>query len=98
MPTYIMLLNYTPQGLKDVREAPQRTDVARQVFQRLGVNLKECYAVTGQYDEIAIIDAPNEEAASRAAHALASQGNVGVQTLRAFSQDEHRKLLETLPR
>jgi uncharacterized protein with GYD domain len=98
MPTYIMLLNYTPQGHKDIREAPKRTDAAKQQFQTLGANLKECYAVTGPYDEIAIVEAPNEEVASRAAHHLISLGNVRVQTFRAFTQEEHRKVLEGLPR
>ena len=97
MPTYFLLLNYTQQGQKDVREAPDRTDDAKRSFKDLGVNLRECYAVTGQYDEIAIIEAPNEEVASRASHTLCSKGNVRVQTIRAFTQQEHREILKGLP-
>src|SRR5688572_15079894 len=97
MATYIMLLNYTVEGQKNCQKACDRTDDARQAFRKLGVNMRECYAVSGQYDEIAIIEAPSEEAASTAAHALCSRGNVRVQTLRAFSQEEHRRVLEAIP-
>jgi uncharacterized protein with GYD domain len=96
MPAYIMLLNYTGQGQQAVLEAPKRTDAAKESFKALGANLRECYAVSGQYDEIAIVEAPSEEVASRAAHALCSKGNVRVQTLRAFTQAEHRQVLEGL--
>jgi uncharacterized protein with GYD domain len=93
MSTYIMLLNYTQQGHQKVLEAPQRTDAVKVQFEKLGANLRECFAVMGQHDEIAIVEAPNELVASQAAHALCSQGNVSVQTLRAFTQEEHREIL-----
>jgi uncharacterized protein with GYD domain len=96
MANYIMLLNYTAQGHKNVLDAPNRTDEAKKRFKALGANLRECFAVTGPYDEIAIVEAPNEDVASTAAHALCSLGNVRVQTLRGFTQEEHRQILQKL--
>ena len=63
----------------------------------LGGELKEFYLVMGQYDMIVISEAPDNETAARAALTLGSAGSVRTETLRAFTEDEYRKIIETLP-
>lgn len=97
MPTYVMLINYTPQGVEKIKESPARLDAAKKAFQTVGVELKEVYLVMGQYDLVTIVDAPNDEAVAKAVLALASLGNVSTQTLRAFTEEEFRRIIAALP-
>ncbi len=62
-----------------------------------GGELKAFYLVTGQYDAVAISELPNDEAAARVALGTGSMGNVQTETLRAFSEDEYRKVIAALP-
>ena len=97
MPTYISLLRYTQQGIQNIKESPGRLDAAREAYRKMGANLKEFYLVTGQYDAIAVAEAPNEETMARIMLALGSKGNVRSETFRAFSEDEYRKIIASLP-
>jgi len=97
MATYIMLSHYTQQGVQKVKDSPKRVVAARKAFKSLGVDLKAWYALMGRYDTLAIIEAPDAETAGRAALALASLGNVSTETIRAFTEDEFKKLVAGLP-
>jgi uncharacterized protein with GYD domain len=59
MPTYISLVNYTPKGIENVKESPQRLDAAKKAFKEMGAELKEFYLVMGRYDIILVTEAPN---------------------------------------
>lgn len=96
MPTYITLAHWTQQGIEKVKDSPARLDAARKAFRALGADLKEFYLTMGQYDFVLITEAPNDETAAKTALAVASQGNVRTETLRAFTEDEYRKLLGSL--
>jgi uncharacterized protein with GYD domain len=96
MPTYIALLRFTQKGIETIKEGPSRLDRARQAFKAAGAELKAFYLVTGRYDAIAIIDAPNDEAVARIALGAASQGNVRSETVRAFTEEEYRKIIAAL--
>jgi uncharacterized protein with GYD domain len=96
MPTYISLLRYTEQGIKNVKESPSRLDAARDAFRSAGAELKSFYLVTGQYDAVCIVEAPNEEAMGRVMLTIGSKGNVRSETLRAFSEDEFRRLVGSI--
>ncbi|MBI1893104.1 MAG: GYD domain-containing protein [Candidatus Rokubacteria bacterium] len=97
MPTYIILLRYTQQGIEKIKDSPKRLDAAKEAFRAMGVNLKEFYLVTGQYDAVVVADAPNDETATKAALAQASRGFVRTETLRAYTEDEYRKIIAALP-
>src|SRR5262245_20847931 len=97
MPTYISLLRFTEQGIKNIKEGPARLDAARQAFRSLGAELKAFYLVTGQYDGISIIEAPNGEALTKILLSLGARGNVRTETFRAFNEEEYRKLIAALP-
>ena len=93
MPTYIMLLRWTEQGVGKIKESPSRLDAFKQALQQAGGALKGFYLVTGRYDMVAVVEAPDEEALARLALATGSQGNVRTETLRAFTEDEYRRII-----
>ena len=97
MPTYISLIRFTQKGMETIKEGPKRLEAAKQRFRAAGGELKAFYLVTGQYDAVAISELPNDEAAARVALGNGSMGNVRTETLRAFSEDEYRKIIAALP-
>jgi uncharacterized protein with GYD domain len=97
MATYVSLLRYTQQGITNLKQAPSRIDAARKVYKALGAELKALYLVMGRYDIVALVEAPDDTVAAKAALALGSKGNVSSETLRAFSEEEFRKIVADLP-
>jgi uncharacterized protein with GYD domain len=97
MPTYVLLLHFTQKGIESIKEGPARVDRAKQNFKAAGGELKAFYLVTGRYDAVAIVEAPNDEVVARLALGTASLGNVRSETLRAFTEDEYRKIIASLP-
>ena len=96
MPTYITLLNFTQQGLEKIKESPNRLEAARQTFQSMGAEVKDFYLVMGRYDAVVVSEAPDDETATKLAMATGSLGNVRTETLRAFTEDEYRKMIAEL--
>jgi uncharacterized protein with GYD domain len=97
MPTYIVLLNYTQQGIQKVKEGPARIDAAQKAFRAMGAEMKQWFSVMGRYDAVVIAEAPNDEIVAKLALSVGSQGAVHTETLRAFTEDEFRKIIAALP-
>jgi uncharacterized protein with GYD domain len=97
MPTYIMLIHYTQKGIENIKQSPTRLDAAKKAFKAIGAELKEFYLVTGRYDIFVVAEAPNDETIAKCALDLASKGSVATETLRAFKEDEYRKIIAALP-
>jgi uncharacterized protein with GYD domain len=97
MSTYIMLANYTDQGIRNVKESPKRADAARDLAKKCGAEMKELYLTIGSHDLVALIEAPGDEAVAKFALKLGSLGNVRTTTLKAFNEREYRTIIETLP-
>lgn len=97
MPRYISLLNWTDQGLRNVKDTLNRAHAGRQAFQAGGGQLLEVYWTLGQYDAVLIFDAPDDETATRLLLALGLRGNVRTATLRAFNEQEMGRILQGLP-
>jgi uncharacterized protein with GYD domain len=97
MATYIVLSKYTQQGIGKIKEGPARIDAARQIARSMGAELKAWYLVMGRYDIVTIWEAPNDEAIAKVMLAIGSLGNVTTETLRAFTEDEFRQIVATLP-
>jgi uncharacterized protein with GYD domain len=96
MPAYILLLSYTEQGIKNIKQSPSRLDAARKVFKDNGAELKDFYLVTGQYDAVCTCEVPNDETLARLMLSIGAQGNVRTQTLRAFTEEEYRKITSSM--
>lgn len=97
MSTYIMLFRFTQKGIEHIKESPARIEAMKQTFRSVGAEVKEFYLVLGQYDTVVIAEAPNDETIAKLSLAIGSLGNVSVETLRAFTGDEYRNIIATLP-
>ncbi len=96
MQTYILLMNLTDQGIKDIKQASKRIEGAEKAFAAMGGKLLGMYATMGEYDYVAIGQIPNDEAAMSFLLTLGSLGNVKTKTLKAFPQKEFVKILKKL--
>ena len=97
MNTYVVLANFTGQGIKAIKDSPNRLDAAKKAFEAVGATIKDYYLVFGQYDAVVIIEAPNDEVAATLALATGAQGNISTETLRAFPEADFRKIIASLP-
>jgi uncharacterized protein with GYD domain len=97
MPSYLGLAKFTDQGIRSVRETVSRADAAREMASRFGVRLQEIYWTQGQYDLVTVCEATDDAAISGFSLALASAGNVRLETLRAFQREEMAAILKKLP-
>ena len=97
MPTYVSLMKWTDQGIKAIKDAPQRWQEQIKSLQSMGAQIKGIYACMGEYDMVAIADFPNDEAAMCFLLAMSSQGNVRATALKAFNPEEFGKVCKMLP-
>ena len=88
MPTYIVLGNFTDQGIRNVKDSPKREDAFRSLCGTVGAQVRDVYRTMGRYDLAAVIEAPDDVTMSAIAYSLGSAGNVRTETLRAFSRQE----------
>jgi len=97
MPTYITLIKYTPKGIENIKQGPSRVDAARKAIEAAGGKMKAFYLTMGSYDAVSIGEAPDDAAYAKMILAIASKGNIQTETLRAFTEDEYRKIISELP-
>jgi uncharacterized protein with GYD domain len=97
MPTYIVLANFTQQGIENIKDSPTRLNAVKQAAQRTGGEIKAFYLTMGRYDMVIVAEATSEEALAKVLLATGAQGSVRTETLRAFTEDEYRKLIAELP-
>jgi uncharacterized protein with GYD domain len=96
MAKYILLVNWTDQGVRNVKDSPKRLDAARKLAESAGAKLGDFYMTMGGYDMVAHVDAPDDATVAKFVLHLSTAGNVRTQTLKAFSEDEYRKILGAL--
>jgi uncharacterized protein with GYD domain len=97
MPTFILTINWTDQGIRAVRDAPKRSKAARELAQKVGVEIKEIYLTSGEHDLLVIAEAPLGDHVTKFALAIGSLGNVRTRTSRAWTEPEWTKLMSELP-
>jgi uncharacterized protein with GYD domain len=88
MPSYVVLFNWTEQGIKGYKDSPSRVDAAEQAFADLGIQIKDIYWTLGAYDLVSVFEAPDDESVTAAMLRLSALGNVRTTTLRAFPRGE----------
>jgi uncharacterized protein with GYD domain len=96
MTTYILMLNWTEQGVKNLRDSPKRLDAARKSLEAMGGSFKDFYLTMGEHDMVAICEAPDDAVLARFALTLGMSGNVRTKTLKAFPESAYRELVATL--
>jgi uncharacterized protein with GYD domain len=93
MATYVVLIDWTQQGVEHFKDSVDRYEAARSQFEGMGVRFKDVYWTLGSHDLVSIIEAPDSETLAAALLKLGSQGNLRTTTLRALSADEMRGVI-----
>ena len=96
MPHYIVLGNFTDEGTRNIRDLPRLRDETNKQLEAVGIKIQRFYTL-GQYDVVAIIEAPSDEVMATASLSAAGQGHVRITTLKAFTEGEFYKMIEGLP-
>ena len=97
MQTFILSLNWTDQGIRSVKDAPKRSNAARELAKIVGVEMNQVYLTSGDNDLLVIVDAPNGDNVAKFALALGALGNVRTRTARAWPESEFQQLISELP-
>jgi uncharacterized protein with GYD domain len=96
MPRYVVLVNWTDQGVRNVKQTLQRTDSGGELAEKHGLNLERAYWTVGPYDMVTVFEAPDDEALSAHLLEIGSLGNVRTTTLRAYDEEEMSGILQRL--
>jgi uncharacterized protein with GYD domain len=94
---FMLAISFTDQGRRTIKDAPKRTQGARDLAKKLGVDIKQIYLSSGESDLITIVDAPSGDSIAKMALALGALGNVRTRTSRLWSEDEYLKIVSELP-
>lgn len=97
MPTYVMLIRYTDQGIREVKELAGRRPRMRELVEKVGGKILSAYVTQGQYDGVLTVDFPNDTAATTFSLALGAMGRNRTETMRAYTLDEYQAIVEKLP-
>jgi uncharacterized protein with GYD domain len=89
-------MKLTEQGRKNIKEAPGRVEMGIKAWEALGGKMTNFFVVMGEYDYVAIGEAPNDEVAATFSLALSSLGNVKTTTLRAFTKEQFAEMVEKI--
>ena len=93
MPVFIILGNFTDQGVRAVKDTTKRAEKFKELAKQNGATVKNIYWTLGKYDVVSIVDAPDVTSATALGLSLGMAGNVRTQTLPAFSADDMAKVL-----
>ena len=93
MPTYICLVRWTEQGIRNVKESPQRLDAAKKAIEAAGGKWLGFYLTMGRYDMVLIFELPSDEVAATVGLSVGSRGNVRTETMKAFPADQYRGII-----
>lgn len=94
MSLYVILGNYTDQGIRNVKKTTKRAEAFRALAKKMGARVKDIYWTMGRYDVVTVIDAPDDATATRLLLAAGSLGNVRTETLRAYTETEVGKIVK----
>ena len=90
---YISLINWTDQGIKNVKDSAKRLDAGRKLAKKFGCTVGDAYLTIGPYDMVVMIEAPDDETATAMMLQVSALGNVHTHTARAFTAAEMDKIL-----
>jgi uncharacterized protein with GYD domain len=94
MATYISLLNWTDQGIRNVKDSLKRAGEARKAYQAAGGRIVDLYWTMGQHDLVVIAELPDDESAFRLLLTVGMQGNVRTTTMRALNEEEMTRVFK----
>lgn len=97
MAHFVILLRWTQKGIEHVKDSPARFEHFRDTVEAVGGELLSFHMTLGEYDMMAIINVPSDEAAAKMELAVRSVGTVDIETLRAFDESEYREIISDVP-
>lgn len=96
MTTYVMLANWTDQGVLKVKDSPRRLDAAKKALKDMSGEFKHVFLTMGEYDFVAIYEAPDDAVAARFNLQIGMLGNIRTRTLKAFPEAAFREIINSL--
>ena len=93
MSAYVLLCNFTDQGVRNIKDVPKRRAAAREIGKSLAVEIKSGQLAFGPYDLILNVEAPNDEAMAKFVLSVAAKGNLRSTTIKVFSEAETDKIV-----
>ncbi len=96
MSVYILLVNWTDHGMRQVKDSPKRLDKAKSMLREMGGQFKAFYMTMGDHDLVAVYEAPDDAVAGRFTLLLGMLGNVRTKTLKAFPEEAYREIINSL--
>ncbi|MCW3997183.1 MAG: GYD domain-containing protein [Candidatus Bathyarchaeota archaeon] len=96
MQRYIVLINFTEQGLEKIKDLPKRVQAARRAIEKACGNFVEWNLTMGIYDAVAIVEIPNDASAAAILLGAGKEGNIHTITLKAFSEAKAAKIIAKL--
>jgi uncharacterized protein with GYD domain len=96
MATYLIFINWTDQGVRTVKDSPKRLDAAKKTLKDIDGELKAFYMLQGSHDAVLIAEVPSDEKLAGFVLKVATAGNVRTTTMRAYSEQEYRKIIGSL--
>lgn len=94
--TYVVLASFTDQGIRNVKESPDRLATFKSTVEKLGITMKSAYYTVGAYDIVTVVEG-SDEAVTLALLKLGSLGNIRTQAMRAFSPEEMKAIINKMP-
>ncbi len=96
MSNYVVLVRFTDQGIQNIKDGPERLEAARKSYEAVGAKIVDFYLTMGAYDAVAIIEAPDDETMAKLSLEVGSRGTSRSETLRAFNEDDFRRIVAAL--
>ena len=97
MPTFILALSWTDQGVRSVKDSPKRLGAGKELAKKMGVEIKQTFLTSGDQDLLVIVESLSGDNVAKFALALSALGNVRTRTMRAWSESEYQKIMSELP-
>jgi uncharacterized protein with GYD domain len=94
MPTYVALINWTDQGIKNYRDTVQRAEDARGLIEKSGGQLRQMLWTLGEYDLVGVVDFPDDETATAVLLQIGAGGNVRTKTMKAFDAEQMSAIIQ----
>ena len=93
MPTYVGLINWTDEGIRNFKETVDRAAQTEQIAEKTGARVRDIYWTLGEHDVVAIVEAPDDETATAFLLSIGARGNIRTKTLRAFNREEMQSII-----
>src|SRR5271156_2758570 len=97
MPTFVITMSFTDQGIRTIKDAPKRAAAARELAKKVGVDIKQLYLTTGDSDLLAIVEAADGANLAKFCMTVGAMGNLRTKTARAWPEAEYMKMVSELP-